>query len=88
MSTIGRRPYRSEREPISGEHRNCITAQTATKMPLMNPACAFDPVNSWMSPGSTGMTMPSAMTSSTAVTRMNAIAAFRRGCAALAIDYD
>lgn len=57
-----------------GEHRNCIPAHSATSTPFHTPAEAFDPANSSISVGSTGMTMPIAITSSMAVTRMNATA--------------
>ena len=57
-----------------GEQMNCIAAQSAMRMPFQSPAEAFEPVNSSISTGSTGMTIPIAITSSTATARMNAIA--------------
>ena len=35
----GRRPYWSDSEPMTGEATNCITAQSATNTPLIQPAC-------------------------------------------------
>ncbi|MNT31261.1 hypothetical protein D3C72_1670890 [compost metagenome] len=73
----GRRPYWSDSEPITGEARNCIPAHSATKTPFSKPARAFEPTNSSIRCGSTGMTIPMATMSSTAVTKMKAIAARR-----------
>ena len=64
-----------------GEQMNCMVAHSATNTPLIQPASAVEPANSSMSGGSTGMMMPMAMMSSIAVTRMNAIAAWRPGMA-------
>ena len=60
---------------MMGEATNCIPAHSATNTPLIQPAEAFEPANSSISVGKTGMMMPIAMMSSTAVTRMKAIAA-------------
>ncbi len=60
-----------------GEATNCISAHNATNRPLITPARAFEPANCSISDGSTGMMMPIATMSSTAVTKMNAMAASR-----------
>jgi hypothetical protein len=74
----GRRPKRSESEPITGEARNCMAAQAATSMPFHRPALAREPAKASISDGRTGITSPMANMSRTAVTRMKAMAA-RRG---------
>ena len=74
----GRRPYWSDSEPMIGEATNCMPAHSATKTPLIQPALASEPANSSISGGSTGMMMPIAMMSSSAVTRMKAMAALER----------
>ena len=74
----GRRPYWSDSEPMTGEATNCISAHSATKTPLIQPASALEPANSSISAGRTGMMMPIATMSSTAVTRMKAMAALKR----------
>jgi hypothetical protein len=61
-----------------GEATNCISAHSATKTPLIQPASALEPVNSSTRAGKTGMMMPIATMSSSAVTRMKAMAALRR----------
>jgi hypothetical protein len=75
----GRRPKRSDRDPITGEHRNCIDAHIATNSPFHKPIALVDPASSSISWGRTGMMMPIDMTSSRAVTRMKTIAAERWG---------
>ena len=60
-----------------GEKMNCIAAHSATKAPFHSPARAFDPTNSSISAGRTGMTIPIAMMSSTAVTKMKTSAGRR-----------
>ena len=59
-----------------------MPAHSATKTPLIQPALASVPANSLISGGSTGMMIPSAMTSSSAVTTMKAIAALECGAKA------
>ena len=71
----GRRPYLSDSEPMIGEQTNCIPAHRATKTPLITPAWAFEPTKSSISRGRTGMMIPMATISSTAVTKMKASAA-------------
>ena len=75
----GRRPKRSDSDPITGEQRNCIPAHSATNSPFHKPAALVAPDSCSISCGSTGMTMPIDMTSSHAVTRMKKIAAVRAG---------
>jgi hypothetical protein len=77
-SITGRRPNRSDREPMTGEATNWAAAHRATSMPFHRPASAREPANASMSEGRTGMTSPMARMSRTAVTRMKAVAA-RRG---------
>ena len=68
----GRRPKRSDSEPITGEQTNCMPAHMAAIAPFQMPAEARDPANSSISSGKTGMTRPIAMTSSTPVTSSTA----------------
>lgn len=74
----GRRPNRSDSDPMTGEQRNCIPAHSATNSPFHIPAALPEPDSVSTSCGSTGMTIPIDITSSSAVTNMKAIAALPR----------
>ena len=78
MSSTGRRPKRSESAPSTGEKVNCIRAHEVPKMPKISAARGVSPPSMVsISLGSTGMTMPSAMTSRSTMAKMKAIAALR-----------
>ncbi len=62
---------------MTGEHRNCITAQSATSKPFHKPVAVVDPESSAINCGTTGITIPIDMTSSIAVSKMKTIAAVR-----------
>lgn len=66
---------------------NCISAQTAPKSPNISAACAVSPPRKFSTSfGNTGIMMPSASTSSTTVTKMNATAAGRGGRIEFGVD--
>ena len=77
--TTGRRPKRSEREPRTGEKKNCMAAKTVPKRPSMR---AAELVSPWRKPamrrGRTGAIMPRASMSRVTVRKMK-VAAARRG---------
>ena len=76
MSSTGRRPKRSDSAPSTGENTNCISAQAVPKKPKISAARGVSPPSMLsISLGSTGMTMPSAMTSSSTMAKMKASAA-------------
>ncbi len=75
----GRRPYLSDRAPWMGEAINCMTAQVVANTASQTFVCAASnfPICR-IRRGNTGITIPSASTSSTMVMKMKTVAA-RRG---------